>query len=178
MKKITDSKRLFSLGLAFFMSIGMPVTGYAEDREAFRAVFDAEYYYSNNPDLQETMGEDAEKLFSHFVSSGVREGRSGNGEFNLRAYIFNNKDLLDAYQTDLSAYCRHFLEKGRSEGRICLPQEGEEKLVGSYSTSYDPSLPRAVNVSLAAERIHGTILQPGQLFSFSSAVQPRIPENG
>lgn len=57
-------------------------------------------------------------------------------------------------------------------------QEGEEKLVGSYSTRYDPSLPRAVNVSLAAERIHGTILQPGQLFSFGSAVQPRIPENG
>lgn len=166
------------MGLAFLMGIGMPVMGYAEDQEAFRTVFDAEYYYSNNPDLQETVGEDAEKLFSHFISSGVREGRSGNGEFNLRAYVFNNRDLLDAYQTDLSAYCRHYLEKGQSEGRICLPQEGDEKLVGSYTTHYDPSLPRAVNVSLAAERIHGTILQPGQLFSFSSAVQPRIPENG
>lgn len=38
----------------------MPVTGYAEDQEAYRAVFDAQYYYSKYPDLQETIGNDAE----------------------------------------------------------------------------------------------------------------------
>lgn len=178
MKRIMVPRSLLSLGLAFLMTMLIPARGYAEDPEAYRAVFDAEYYYNSYPDLQGTIGDDAEKLFSHFVSSGAREGRSGNAEFNLRAYVFYNTDLLDAYQTDLSAYCRHYLEKGREEGRICLPREEEQKLLGRYSTRYDPSLPRAANIHIAAGRIQETVLQPGQLFSFSAAVLPRIPENG
>ena len=178
MKRIMVHRSLLSLGLAFLMTMLIPARGYAEDPEAYRAVFDAEYYYNSYPDLQGTIGNDAEKLFSHFVSSGAREGRSGNAQFNLRAYVFYNTDLLDAYQTDLSAYCRHYLEKGREEGRICLPGEEEQELLGRYSTRYDPSLPRATNIHTAAGRIQGTVLQPGQLFSFSAAVLPRIPENG
>lgn len=116
--------------LVLLMVLLKAITAHAaEDREAYRAVFDADYYY--------------------------------------------NHDLLDVCKTDLSAYCKHYTTMGKTEGRICLPQDDERKVIGTYSTSYDVTLPRAVNIGLAIQRIHGTVLQPGEAFSFSSAVLPR-----
>lgn len=154
-------------------------TGYAaENREDYRGVFDADYYYNQYPDLQGTIGYDQEKLFSHFVSIGAREGRSGNEEFNLRAYVFNNSDLLDVYKTDLSAYCRHYVDSGKADGRISLPLEDEQELIGTYSTRYDITLPRAVNIEIAVQRVNGIVLQAGESFSFSNVILPRTPQNG
>lgn len=155
------------------------ITGYAaENIENYWGVFDADFYYNQYPDLQEMIGYDQEKLFSHFVSTGAREGRSGNEEFNLRAYVFNNSDLLDIYKTDLSAYCRHYVEVGKAEGRISQPQKNEQGLIGRYSTGYDSTLPRAVNIEIAVQRINGIVLQPGEGFSFSNAVLSRTAQNG
>lgn len=150
----------------------------AENRDDYRLVFDADYYYNEYPDLQETLGNDSEALFSHFVTKGAREGRAGNADFNLRAYVLHNQDLLNAYQTNLSAYCRHFAETGKDEGRISQPTGEEHGLIGTYSTNYDPTLPRAVNIAVAVGRVNGTVLQPGEVFSFSRAVLPRTPQNG
>lgn len=66
----------------------------------------------------------------------------------------------------------------KREGRVCQPQGNENGRIGTYTTNYNSAIPRAVNVQLAAQRINGTLLQPGELFSFSNAVQPRRPENG
>lgn len=172
-------RKTWMIYLVLLMVLLKPITAHAaEDREAYRAVFDADYYYNQYPDLQTTIGYDPEKLFSHFVTAGAREGRSGNAEFNLRAYVFYNHDLLDACKTDLSAYCRHYTTVGKTEGRISLPRDDERGVIGTYSTSYDVTLPRAVNIGLAIQRIHGTVLQPGEAFSFSSAVLPRNAKNG
>lgn len=178
MNKNTYRKiRILSLAILFILL--KPITGYAaENIEDYRNIFDADYYYNQNPDLQPVIGYDTERLFSHFVSTGAREGRSGNEEFNLRAYVFNNPDLLNVYKTDLSAYCRHYSTIGKAEGRICKPQENEENIIGLYSTDYDATLPRAVNIGVAVQRINGTVLQPGETFSFSHVVLPRVPENG
>lgn len=116
MKKTICGSRLWLLNLLVLLMCLKPTAGYAaENLEAYRTVFDADYYYSQNPDLQASVGDDKEKLFSHFASVGAREGRSGNKEFNLRAYVFNNPDLLDHYKTDLSLYCRHYVELGKAE---------------------------------------------------------------
>lgn len=156
-----------------------PITGSAaENREDYRAVFDTDYYYNQYPDLQATIGYDQERLFSHFVSTGAREGRSGNEEFNLRSYVFNNRDLLDVYKTDLSAYCRHYMELGKAEGRISQPQDNKQGLIGTYTTRYDITLPRAVNIEIAVQRINGIVLQPREGFSFSNAILSRTPQNG
>lgn len=179
MGKVTYYSKRWILCLTAMLVLYKPAMGYAaENHEAFRAVFDADYYYNQNPDLQETIGYDNEKLFSHFIEVGAREGRSGNEDFNLRAYVFNNPDLLDIYKTDLSAYCGHYMEIGKSEGRNSRPQDNEQGLIGTYSTIYDNTLPRAVNIGIAVQRINGTVLQPGEAFSFSSAVQSRTAQNG
>lgn len=102
------------------------------------------------------------------MTIGVREGRSGNAEFNLRAYVLHNRDLLDYYKTDLSAYCKHYMEIGKAEGRTCLPTGDEQGLIGTYSTHYDTTVPRAVNIGIAVERLNGTVIQPGTAFFLQS----------
>lgn len=179
MSKGTFYRKSLILCLSALLVLYKPVLGNAaENQEAYRAVFDADYYYNHYPDLQETIGYDNEKLFTHFIEVGAREGRSGNEEFNLRAYVFNNPDLLDIYKTDLSAYCGHYMEIGKTEGRNSRPQDNELGLIGTYSTRYDNTLPRAVNIGIAVQHINGTVLQPGEAFSFSSAVRPRTAQNG
>lgn len=145
--------------------------------DSFRQVFDADYYYNAYPDLQEAIGYDGEALFLHYMEYGVFEGRSGNGEFYLCAYMNRYEDLLAAFGADYGAYCRHYVECGRAEGRSALP-DGEEGVLGSYTTYYDDTESRAVNVQKAAERINGTVLQPGESFSFNKTVLPRTRANG
>ena len=141
------------------------------DYDSVRAVFNADYYYNTYPDLQEAIGYDVEGLFRHFLNYGIFEGRSGDGEFCLPTYMKNNKDLQGAFGADYAAYCRHYIEYGKSEGRVAVSEESSNE-IGSYTTLYDASQQRAVNVELAAPKINGTVLQPGQRFSFAAAVSP------
>ena len=178
-KKILQYGHLFTICCTMILSLSRPFAGYAaETYENFHAVFDPEYYYQQNPDLQEYLGNDGEKLFQHFITTGVREGRSGKEDFNLKAYIFYNPDLLNTYKTDLPGYCRHYMAVGMTEERICMPQEDGDNKIGVYTTHYNTTIPRAVNVELAAQRINGYVLQPGEVFSFGDTVQSRVPQNG
>lgn len=141
------------------------------DYDSFRAVFDAEYYYNAYGDLQAAIGYDEEGLFRHFINHGIFEGRTGDGEFCLKTYMQSYADLQAAFGADYGAYCRHYIEFGRSEGRTMSAWESDGTLA-SYTTFYDASEQRAINVELAASKVNGTVLQPGQRFSFSSAVSP------
>ena len=55
--------------------------------------------------LQAAFGYDAQKLFNHFVSSGIYEGRSGCANFNVAIYRANYPDLQAAFGNDLASYC-------------------------------------------------------------------------
>ena len=108
-------------GLMGLAMMGSATTVYAkENREDYRLVFDAQYYYDQNPDLQEAVGADPEALFEHFVTFGTKEGRSGNAEFNLKAYVFNNPDLLLKYKKDWSEYCKHYVTVGKGKANLPL----------------------------------------------------------
>ena len=63
------------------------------DYDSFRAVFNAEYYYNAYGDLQAAIGYDEEGLFRHFISYGIFEGRTGDGEFCFRTYMESYTDL-------------------------------------------------------------------------------------
>lgn len=180
------------------------------DVSAYKAVFDAEYYYNANPDVAAAYGMNANALFTHYLNFGMKEGRSASAEFNLGAYMRRYSDLQDAFGGDLAAYCRHYLDCGIAEGRnassdgqlvapLYLPASGttsdkksttEQKsnteavtaasgtAIGSYATQYETGVPRAQNVELAAQRVNGTVVQPGQSFSFSKTILPRTSQNG
>ena len=149
--------------------------------------FDMDYYYNTYPDLQSQIGYNYNGLYNHYLKSGLREGRSGSAEFNCLVYMNNYADLQAEFGNNYIAYCTHYETYGKVEGRsaACNIKVKEQKaeqsaksVIGSYATAYNPNIPRATNVSLAASRINGVVIQPGESFSFSQTILPRTKENG
>ena len=81
--------------------------------------------------------------------------------------------------------------KNQKGGQLKLPQrtvttaaqlmdpEIFKDVLGAYQTTYDlRQSGRSRNLSLAAEKINGIILQPGEAFSFNAAVGPVTAEEG
>lgn len=183
MKKLSFKSILgLVLTVSLLFSSAMPVR--AAQASLTGLTFDAEYYYNTYPDLQAAFGFDYSVLLNHYLQYGLREGRAGSAEFNCFNYMNNYSDLRAAFGGDYVAYCQHYEQFGKAENRNAAELLGEavisldNVLLGSYSTAYDPTLSRATNVKLAAERINGVVLAPGQSFSFSDTVQPRTAENG
>lgn len=179
------------------------------ERNAYRAVFDATYYYNTYPDVAAAFGMNEQALFNHFVEFGVNEGRSASAEFNPQAYRQRYADLQQAFGSDMAAYCQHYVAFGRSEGRAASSdgqvmvavsqsqpaaqsqaaqsqsavqsqptQSPSGTVTGTCTTSYEDNVSRAINVELAASRVNGVVVQPGQSFSFSRTILPRTTENG
>ena len=94
--------------------------------------------------------------------------------------------MRTTFQEDYVAYCLHYEQYGQAEGRNAIELLHTDpsstiatgSILGSYATSYNPNIQRAINVELAANRINGVTLEPGQEFSFSQTILPRTPENG
>lgn len=172
----------------------MPMQAQAADKTDYSAVFDANYYYSAYADLQAAIGNDGNALLQHFIAYGMKEGRRGNAEFDVRVYMANNPDLIQAFGSeDLKSYYLHYISYGKKEGRIAVSTGGTaavsantnknnaappQNLISSYTTAFDPSESRAVNIALSASRINGMVIQPGQKFSFSNSIGARTAENG
>ena len=168
----------------------VPIRVQAANQVDYTAVFDADYYYNAYADLKSAIGNDQEKLLQHFVVFGMQEGRRGNDEFDVKAYMENNPDLVQVFgPTDYASYYLHYITYGKNEGRSAVSTGNTvntsantaapaQTLISSYTTVFDPSESRAVNIALAVSKIDGTVLQPGQQFSFSDAIGARTAENG
>lgn len=164
----------------------MPMHAQAKGKIDYSVVFDADYYYSAYSDLRAVIGNDQKALLEHFISFGMQEGRRGNAEFDVKAYMENNPDLTQLLGTeDYESYYLHYISTGKAEGRSAESGDtnsdiaaSEHSLICTYTTSFNPKQSRAVNIGLAASKINGTVLQPGQEFSFSDTVGPRTAENG
>lgn len=53
-----------------------------------------------------------------------------------------------------------------------LERMGVRRLIAEWSTSYDPSIPRAENVEKAAAALNGKLLRPGEILSYNATVGP------
>lgn len=66
--------------------------------------------------------------------------------------------------------------------KVLTNQIGTEafpNLLGSFSTKYDASnISRATNLGLAASKINGTVVMPGEIFSYNKTVGKRTVEAG
>lgn len=179
--KIRKIPALLCAAAILFTSV-LPVQAAPEAALDYSAVFDAEYYYNTYPDLQQRIGNDPSALLQHFIKRGMKEGRSGNASFQVKAYMLNNLDLVAAYgASDLTKYYIHYISFGQAEKRSAVYQQGmqpAENTLASYSTLYDTTEDRAVNVEQAAARINGLTVAPGEQFSFSDSVGSRTLANG
>jgi len=87
----------------------------------YSSVFDADYYYKNNADLQAQIGYDKVALLKHFVEIGINEGRRGSESFDIESYI----QTIDA----------SILEKQKSSAVYEASDKSIEP-TGRYSYSY------------------------------------------
>jgi hypothetical protein len=96
-------------------------SAYSLNSETVEKVFDAEYYAKTYPDVVAVVGTDAKKLFNHYVTCGVDEGRDASATFNLDAYASANPDLLKLFgakSANRINYFKHFVNSGMAENRV------------------------------------------------------------
>ncbi len=93
-----------------------------------RDVFDAEYYANSYADLKAVYGTDAEALFQHYITSGIKEGRSGSPVFDIVEYRNGYADLQAIFGDNWDAYADHYLTVGKAEGRTIGVKSGAEQL--------------------------------------------------
>ena len=163
------------------------------DRAAYRAVFDASYYSAAYPDVAAAYGNNADALLNHFISFGVKEGRNASAEFNPQAYrqhyvaygkaegrngSADGQPVVAVQQADSQAQQTDSQTGAQNNETAQSTQQASGTVIGTCTTSYVDNIPRATNVALAAQRINGTVVQPGGSFSFSNTILPRTSANG
>jgi len=180
---------LLAMVLCLCMLFGNVCTTHAAEKkqpDMTKLTFDVDYYYNTYPDLQAAIGYDYDGLYEHYLVFGLKEGRSGSEEFNCQSYKARYKDLRVAFGNKLTDYCMHYEIYGKNEKRdavydaelVRAAKEAGDDVIGTYTTLYDAEIPRAINVTLAASRINGVVIAPGESFSFSQTVLPRTAKNG
>lgn len=148
------------------------------------AEYNPQAYKARYADLQEAFGGDMAAYCRHYVSFGRAEGRIATADGQAvpaGASVKANRIpvVKSAPEEDETA------EKNSTE--TTSEQSGDDSTkgnvqtagqIGTCTTSYEDHIPRAVNVELAAQRINGVVVQPGQGFSFSKTILDRTSANG
>lgn len=88
-----------------------------QDLDALKKIFDANLYAKAYPDVAAAYGNDREALWNHYVTHGIKEGRTQISTFNVFAYIAAYPDLRNAFGDDLVAYYVHYANYGINENR-------------------------------------------------------------
>lgn len=130
--------------------------------------------------------EKADSLNQNAVDNGlVRE----NGEFRIikgeQGIEVNVKKSIEAIEDYISTAWEGTDASIELVAEIVEPRGSEEELaqitdlLGSYNTNYnDSGANRCTNISVAAGKINGTVLYPGEEFSVYAAIGPLDASNG
>lgn len=86
----------------------------------YSKVFDPAYYANKYADLKKAYGTNAAKLFKHFCTFGMKEGRIASPDFDVNQYQANYADLRNAFGNDLPFYYHHYVTYGYKENRKCV----------------------------------------------------------
>ena len=109
----------------------------------YAPVYDADYYYKNNADVQKQFkSTDYAGLLKNFVEKGMAQGQRASANFDVNSYRLQYPDLRAAFGDDLKAYYMHYITDGKREKRKTT---GTSQMVGSvtkingvdYSSVYD-----------------------------------------
>ena len=104
-------------GTFFVSSLPEDTATYSFEGIDFSPVFDPVYYAMRYPIVRKQIGFDRDKLFAHFISTGIKAGYQGNEAFNVLWYREHNEDLAAIYKDSYLSYYEHYLIKGMAEGR-------------------------------------------------------------
>jgi len=107
-------------------------------------VFDARYYADRYPDLETVYGTDEAKLYTHFVTYGIEEGRCASPYFDVVYYAnHNNIGLVEHAKGDYEKAMTHFITYMDNATEM---SNGPKKL----SVNFDPAYYRSQYADLAS----------------------------
>ena len=106
-------------------------------------VLDIKYYADNNPDIKSAFGYDEQKLVTHFLAYGLKEGRKSSITFHVAYYLENNSDLKAAFGNNYEAAYHHFINYGCHEFR-----KSSEEFDGTFYRYYYPELTNLNSIQL------------------------------
>lgn len=80
-------------------------------------VFDSSYYASRYADARESCGSDFDKLYQHFKTYGIPEGRQASPNFDVKYYLANNPSVQNIIgsTTDYQAAYDYYIKSGYLE---------------------------------------------------------------
>lgn len=88
----------------------------------YSSVFNFEYYVSRYADIKRAFGDNERAVLNHFLTYGMKEGRSAHENFDVLFYRSYYPDLQRAFGNDLKSYFYHYLKYGINERRVTVPQ--------------------------------------------------------
>jgi hypothetical protein len=86
----------------------------------YSLVFDPKFYSNEHPDLKTAFGTDSTKLFNHFISCGMKEGRKAISTFDPKVYKARFPDLVKEFGDNFPKYYVHYITCGKLEGRQAI----------------------------------------------------------
>ncbi len=116
-KTITTAKPTTESAKEEYPGPTSPSGKYVKNAVDYALVFNPTFYASKYPDLKKAFGTDATKLFNHFLTYGMKEGRQASSNFNPVVYKNTYEDLRNAYKEDMPKYYLHFIKYGYKEKR-------------------------------------------------------------
>ena len=94
-----------------------PSGKYVKNAVDYALVFNPTFYASKYSDIKRAFGTDSTKLFDHFLTYGMKEGRQASSNFNPAVYKSTYQDLRNAFKDDMPKYYLHFIKYGYKEKR-------------------------------------------------------------
>lgn len=95
-----------------------------------QANFDYTRYANDYPDLKAAFGLDAAKLYNHYITNGIREGRAAYAvstaysDFDYVRYANDYPDLKAAFGYNAEALFNHYVTRGAIERRVAYNTSG------------------------------------------------------
>jgi glycosyltransferase involved in cell wall biosynthesis len=130
-------------------------------------LFDADFYYKNNPDVKHA-GMDA---LTHFLEDGGFEGRDPNPWFDTSYYCANNPDVVKARINPLLHYIEHGVNEGRNPHPMfrashwakirAMPDRGIGPLVDCLNEAASPGFHPLKSLRIRESRHQTITAQPG-----------------
>lgn len=159
------------------------VTATTYNGRDYSKVFDADYYYKNNPDLQKTVGSDPAALLKNFVECGIAEGRQGNASFNVKDYARKIDTQSMETQKESTEYAAKQASWPEPVGKYSYSWANYYGLyLGHYDySSYDEIVPDTASdapddsmaVALnAAPLVGGTLAAQGIQWTYATGLSP------
>jgi len=93
---------------------------YLPDYHAEYPMFDAQWYLSNNADVNNACKGSLQCAKQHYLANGLKECRNASLFFNPRWYLENNPDVKQVF-VDCRGASEHWSGAGRKEGRKGAP---------------------------------------------------------